>query len=129
MAVYSNISKEFLQIVQIVTDLTAGVPERLSENAIGFLMCDSQVDYQGVVGLLNGRLAIPIVGGTTFTDPLGSEDEERSASLTILELEEGACSVKISEPLSAANIQQMDQLYQECVGGLRETPKLLMMFV
>ena len=87
MATYTTYSTDFFPVSDIANDLTAGIPDTLSANAIGFLICDSQVDYDELVGLLNDKITVPITGGTSFTDPLAGKDDERSATLIILDLE------------------------------------------
>ena len=130
MATYTSYSTDFFQASAMANDLTAGIPKHLSANSIGFLICDSQVDYHELVRLLEDKIAIPVIGGTTFTDPLAGAKEERSATLTILDLEHLESSIQISEPLEQGLCnEQMKQLYDKCVGNLSTAPKLLMMYM
>lgn len=130
MATYSNFSTDFFQVSVIADELTAGLPDAFSDRAIGFLICDSQVDYDELLVILKQKINFPVIGGTTFTDPLTGANEERSATLTVLDLEQLDYSIQISEPLQQDLCeQQMEQLYENCVRGLTGPPKMLMMYM
>jgi hypothetical protein len=101
-----------------------------AENTIGFLMCDSRIDYASLIQTLMAALPFPVIGGTTLTMPLSSVGNELSAVLTIFEKEGLTWSIAVSDPFDKPRIpEHMKALYNSCISGLTGTPRLLIPFI
>lgn len=130
MSAYTNSSNDFSDIKKIVEDLTRGISAVEGNAKLGFLTCDSLVDYESLLTELSTRIDFPIVGGTTFTYPLSGDPLGTSAALTVLSLDHLAFSIHITEPLAEErSLEQVTMVYQECLAGLGSVPKLFMPFI
>lgn len=130
MNTLTGVSNHFHDVEIIAKDLLTHAPESFSANALGFLICDSQIDSKALVEVLSQKLPFPIVGGTTFTYPLGEADQEVSASFVILEKEGLAFSVAVTPRLCVEQSQsQVQDCYRACVEQLGTQPKLFIPFI
>ena len=105
-----------------------------SHATVGFLYCDSQVDYVGVVEKLSALVSFPIVGGTTMGLPFDNTPhdsaDDMSAMLLVIEREGMRVSVQASEKLNhAQHTEQMNALYAKTCEELGEEPKIAMLFL
>jgi|GEM_PF-2910054 len=110
--------------------LSAMPPDEASDSRIGFLFCDSQVDYSAVVATLADRLDFPVVGGTVLGFPFaGSDGKEFSAALMVLRKEGLKVAVIVSDPLDQErHKEQMRAVFERCRDALGEAPKLVLPF-
>lgn len=123
-------SMNFNNVEKIATDLIEGLDKKFSNNAIGFLSCDSRIDSAKLIAILHRELAFPVVGGTTLTLPLAENEDEISASMTVIEKDKVHYHIAITDTLKEEiSDQQMEQLYEECITGLDGEPRLLMPFI
>lgn len=127
MPAYKTQSLEFQQVEIIAQDLLQGLPE-LPSSALGFLTCDSQVDYDALLPLLAKALPFPLVGGTTMTNPLSQGDQELAATLLVIHKEDMLCSIALSAPFAGAPEAQVGEALERCLNNLDDPPKLLMTF-
>ncbi len=130
MASYTSVSRNFKDMKAAAEDLFRDLPATLPPNALGILHCDSQISCEVLLGHITDISDFPIVGGTTFTDPMASSVDEISASLTVIVKEGLEYSISISEPLENSSSEvQMQSLYNKCLSGLKDEVKLLMLLM
>lgn len=119
-----TVSRSYGNVEGIFNELTeplrpTGAP------AIAFLACDPDIDHGALIRRLHEALPFPVVGGTTLAFPLHADDENVSATLTLLEREGLHISTAISGPLAHETADaQMQALYAQCVEGLPDAPEL-----
>lgn len=127
MAVYEGKSFNFHEPGNVVADLLRDLPPEMNdEKTIGFLTLDSQLDAPEVLRLLDGQVAFPVVGGTSFTYPLSGQPNEVSAALSLVSMDKLEFAFAVSEPLQEAECEiQVKTIYDKCLAGLKGEPKLL----
>ncbi|MDL2253403.1 hypothetical protein LJC49_04930 [Ruminococcaceae bacterium OttesenSCG-928-I18] len=114
----------------IAKDLLEGCQGNFGKNALGFLCCDARVDGRQLNRLVSQALPFPVVGGTSLIMPLTQNPEELSATLILFEKEGLSVSVSLTDPLDEDNhAAQVKQLYEDCLAGLPEAPKLLLPYI
>jgi hypothetical protein len=71
MPVYNMFSREFSDLKKIEEDILSGITDVSAENTTGFLICDSRINYTGLVKTLGTELPFPVVWGDyTYCPPL-----------------------------------------------------------
>lgn len=128
MATQAAVSHEFASASAICQELLAGLEKKSAD--IGFLLCDAQVDAGGLAAELQKSLNFPIVGGTTLAFPMVDPDEDMSARLVLLEKEGMKTFTAVSRTAEEGQYREIIQdVYNECVEGLGEKPKMLLCHV
>lgn len=112
----------------IIADLAANGAEDISENALGMLYCDSQVDCRAVLEGLEARLRFPVVGGSAMAFPYaGPDGGQLSAALLVMQNDALRFSVSVSETLRPeACREQMRDTYERGLAALGGPPKMVM---
>lgn len=124
------VSKNFDDTDEIIGDLLLPIQGKTFENALGILLCDSEIDYFTMVPKLQEQIDFPIIGGTTMAFPFFcNADEEVSASLVIISSPQVKFSFAASLPLDVSDhTRQVKELFNKCSALLGEPPKLIMPF-
>ena len=114
----------------LVDDLVRTLEGKKPGNALGFLLCDSQVDCDDVVSRLKQRLDFPVVGGTALSFPVSDgAGREISASLAVIERDNLRFSIATSQTLDdTKSMEQMKEVYDRCLEQLGEKPRMLIPF-
>lgn len=109
----------------LVNELREGVGD--AHATLGFLLCDSQIEYGEVVSGLQAKVDFPIVGGTSLTFPISDEDAgEISASLMLIARDDMRYAVSVSEKLDEAGCrEQMKDVYDRAAEKLGEQPRVI----
>ncbi len=125
-----SFSTQFDDPHKLAEELLAPLPHFTTQNALGILLCDSQVDIHTLLSLLGEALPMPLVGGTTLAFPLcATPGEDLSASLLIVTRPGMTISVAASVPLNeAGHMEQMREVYARAREQLQGEPRLLMPF-
>ena len=131
MAVVQRTSHNFHDSHQVVADLLQDLPSSASApGSIALLTLDSQLNTPEILRLLGERVAVPIVGGTSFTYPLGKHSNDISAALSLVSIDKLEFSLAVSEPLDEKEHKaQIKAVYDACCTKLQGDPKLLMVLM
>lgn len=99
-------------------------------DTIGFLVCDSQLEYAALAAQVSRGVDFPVIGGTTLAFPMVDSGDEMSAKLVVCQKQGAEFSVAVSQPLdNTSGPTQVEELYRRCVAGLAGDPKLFFVLV
>ena len=130
MSATTSISTNFEDSTTVVNDLLLSLPDPGTADGLGFLFCDSQLDFQAVLEGVTKKVGFPLVGGTAlafpFADPGGSE---LSAALLFFSKEGMKSAVAVSDVLEQGrHEEQMQAVYEQCLERLGTEPRLVLPF-
>lgn len=97
--------------------------------AVAFLACNPEGDYANFAATLSLTMAVPVVGLTTVGQPFDTGSEPFGSHISFMGKKNTNRSIVASEPLDPAKSrEQMADLYNRCVAGLTDEPKLFLLF-
>lgn len=130
MPAITNYSRNFGDNGAIVSDLLKGIENFGAENTIGFLVCDSRLDYSDLIEKIAQKVDFPVVGGTTMLMPLTENSDEISATFMAFEKAGLKYSISLSDPLVEDKRDEvMQRVYSSATEKLDGEPKLIMPYI
>ena len=116
-------STQFLDADAIMKSFAEQRLMDVPETALGFLYCDSSIDYESLLKKLSQKVPFPIIGGTTMDFPVENKPEGLSALLMVVNKKGMRFSIGISDKLDVTrHSEQMNDLYAQGRSQLGEDP-------
>ena len=118
----------FFHIVQPEpSDMLNGLNLENPTDALGFLACAPDSNYNDLLSELAHSMPIPCIGGTSVGDPFDVSGEPFGTNLSFFGKKDVRHSVVLSDALDKQHArEQMNDMYRRCVDGLRGEPKLFL---
>ena len=123
-------SEIFSNTEEIARELIKEEMLAMNKDSLGFLICNSQIDYERLNSTLSRELTFPIIGGTTLAMPIRGRHDEVSASLAVLEKEHMQHAISVTSGLDEDKSKdQMRDLYDSCIKQLTGKPRLFLIYI
>ena len=128
MKSFVNVTEQIDDFPLAVEELLAGTsPGELQRNAVGILLCYSDMDTAGLAAALSQKAKFPIIGCTAIALMENNRGlHDMAASLAVLTCDDCSFSVAVSDPITTSNVsEQIDKTCQAIRNASVEEPKLL----